>query len=186
MKQTTHGYSSGFTIVELIIVIVVIAILAVISVVAYTNIQQRARNTQTVAAVKAYVQALELYVQDNGQYIVAPGLPVAGVCLGRGYASEECWSGSDGTYTPSTYFDTQLSAYLPTKPTIAPKYHTEGVNSNQLSGIVYFRYIPVGRQSIDYILEGSNQACIVAGATVQNGSLGGGTGTRCRLVLPET
>lgn len=183
--KTTASKKSGFTIVELLIVIVIIAILAVISVVAYTGIQQRARNTQVVAAVKAYVRALELYAQNNGQYIVAPGLSVAGACLGSGYTVGECWSGIDGTYTSNTYFDAQLSEYLPTKPTIAPKYHSEGINNNQRSGIVYFRYTPVGRQSIDYILEGNNQACVVAGAAVQNGNLGSGTGTRCKLVLPE-
>jgi prepilin-type N-terminal cleavage/methylation domain-containing protein len=37
--------SKGFTIVELLIVIVVIAILAAISIVAYTGIQDRARNS---------------------------------------------------------------------------------------------------------------------------------------------
>ena len=46
-------YSSkqqAFTIVELLIVIVVIAILAAISIAAYTNIQQRAKNTAIINA----------------------------------------------------------------------------------------------------------------------------------------
>lgn len=41
-SQRAFTKSSGFTIVELLIVIVVIAILATISVVAYTGIQSRA------------------------------------------------------------------------------------------------------------------------------------------------
>lgn len=40
--------SKGFTIVELLIVIVVIAILAAISIVAYTGIQDRARNSASL------------------------------------------------------------------------------------------------------------------------------------------
>lgn len=60
--------TAGFTLVELLIVIVVIAILAAISVVAYSGIQQRARDSQRVQDVKTIAQALELYYMDNGHY----------------------------------------------------------------------------------------------------------------------
>ena len=39
-----------------------IAILAAISIVAYNGIQQRARNSQTVAAVSAWAKAINLFV----------------------------------------------------------------------------------------------------------------------------
>ena len=64
MKKTT----SGFTIVELLIVIVVIAILAAISVVAYTGIQQRARDNARTKTVAELQKALELYKVDHGRY----------------------------------------------------------------------------------------------------------------------
>ncbi len=64
MKKTT----SGFTIVELLIVIVVIAILAAISVVAYNGISQRARDSARTSDMKSIKTALEFYKSDNNRY----------------------------------------------------------------------------------------------------------------------
>lgn len=79
---------SGFTIVELLIVVVVIAILAAISLVAYSNIQNRANDSKTKAAVTQLEKAIRLYAVDNGPIIVA------------GYSSTAVAAGSpcvDGT-----------------------------------------------------------------------------------------
>lgn len=64
MKKNT----SGFTIVELLIVIVVIAILAAVSVVAYSGMASRARDAQRKADAQQIVKALEMYYIDNGEY----------------------------------------------------------------------------------------------------------------------
>jgi len=64
MKKT----SSGFTIVELLIVIVVIGILAVITIVAYNGLQQRGRDAQRSSDIASLQKALELYHVDNGGY----------------------------------------------------------------------------------------------------------------------
>lgn len=64
MKKTT----SGFTIVELLIVIVVIGILAAITIVAYNGIQQRGRDAQRSSDIASIQKALELYHIDNGGY----------------------------------------------------------------------------------------------------------------------
>jgi len=64
MRKTT----SGFTIVELLIVIVVIAILAAISIVAYSGIQQRARDTERMAELSSLQKALEIYHAEKGGY----------------------------------------------------------------------------------------------------------------------
>ena len=61
MRKTT----SGFTIVELLIVIVVIAILAAITIVAYNGIQTRARDNVRKNDVAALVKAIELFKADN-------------------------------------------------------------------------------------------------------------------------
>ena len=63
----------GFTIVELLIVIVVIAILAAISIVAYTGIQQRARDAQRANDIATITKALELYYIDHGRFPTASG-----------------------------------------------------------------------------------------------------------------
>lgn len=78
MKKTT----SGFTIVELLIVIVVIAILATISIVAYQGIQQRAKTAAYTSAVDYWDRFLQ------AEIAIAGSLPASGgwMCLGRSSA----------------------------------------------------------------------------------------------------
>ncbi len=64
MNRKAHG----FTIVELLIVIVVIAILAAISIAAYTNIQQRAKNTAIINAASQSLKMIQAYIAANGTY----------------------------------------------------------------------------------------------------------------------
>ena len=58
----------GFTIVELLIVIVVIAILAAISIVAYTGIQNRARESAIASKEAQVKKKLEVYKVENDTY----------------------------------------------------------------------------------------------------------------------
>lgn len=71
----------GFTIVELLIVIVVIGILAAIVTVAYNGIQQRARNTKTIATAEQWVEILDVYAAKNQDYLWSPSSSDF-VCLG--------------------------------------------------------------------------------------------------------
>ncbi len=77
----------AFTIVELLIVIVVIAILATISIVAYTGIQQHAKDSRTTLMIDNYSKGLQLYALQNGG--VYPGNQTT-VCLD---GTTTCWSG---------------------------------------------------------------------------------------------
>jgi prepilin-type N-terminal cleavage/methylation domain-containing protein len=74
-----NGLSSGFTIVELLIVIVVIAILAAISIVAYRGLQERARVADVSAALTQAKKKLELYKVDNSTYPTTGSFSSAGV-----------------------------------------------------------------------------------------------------------
>lgn len=58
----------GFTIVELLVVIVVIAILAAISIVAYTGIQNRARESAIASKEAQVKKKLEVYKVENDAY----------------------------------------------------------------------------------------------------------------------
>jgi len=59
---------SGFTIVELLIVVVVIAILAAITIVAYTGIQNRAKDSAASALGNNLIKKVESYYTINSQY----------------------------------------------------------------------------------------------------------------------
>ncbi len=72
-NEAMRKNTSGFTLVELLIAIVVIAVLASISVVAYSGIQERARNSQREHDVKLLAQALEMYYIDHGSYPIIQG-----------------------------------------------------------------------------------------------------------------
>lgn len=60
--------TSGFTIVELLIVIVVVAVLAAITYVGFTSIQGRARDSHRLASIRGITQSLERYRLFNGRY----------------------------------------------------------------------------------------------------------------------
>jgi prepilin-type N-terminal cleavage/methylation domain-containing protein len=60
--------TSGFTIVELLIVIVVIGILAALVITTYNGIQQKARDTERKTDVNAVHGQVEAYNAQNGKY----------------------------------------------------------------------------------------------------------------------
>jgi prepilin-type N-terminal cleavage/methylation domain-containing protein len=106
IKQKQHG----FTIVELLIVIVVIGILAAISIVAYTGVQNRARNTQILSGMNTYVKALATYTTDKGVYPVPTGFIA---CFG---GINNCNGSANATYTAQ--LATELLPYLSNASTL--------------------------------------------------------------------
>lgn len=64
MRRTT----SGFTIVELLIVIVIIAILAAITIVAYNGIQERSYDTRMASDMSNAARHIKIYQVDNDRY----------------------------------------------------------------------------------------------------------------------
>lgn len=65
--------STGFTIVELLIVIVVVGILAAITVVAYNTVQSRARDNVRKADIANLAKGIEQYYAVNGHYPMSSG-----------------------------------------------------------------------------------------------------------------
>src|SRR4051812_2071352 len=108
MRKTT----SGFTIVELLIVIVVISILAAVVIVSYNNARNRAQSAVRIDELKAWQKSFVQYkASNNGLY---PDVANGGYCLGTGFPSQKCRDYSGGTvYTQaaSTTLMSLLSTY---------------------------------------------------------------------------
>jgi type II secretion system protein G len=60
--------SSGFTLVELIVVIVIISVLITIGIASYATIQKRARDTRRKSDIEQIRSALEMYRADTKYY----------------------------------------------------------------------------------------------------------------------
>ena len=60
--------SSGFTIVELLVVIIVIAILASITIVSYQGVQSRASDAAVMSDLEHMKEKLELFESETGYY----------------------------------------------------------------------------------------------------------------------
>ncbi|HVZ11781.1 MAG TPA: prepilin-type N-terminal cleavage/methylation domain-containing protein [Patescibacteria group bacterium] len=68
MPKVRTSASSGFTLVELLVVIVIISVLATLLMANFVGVRQRGRDAQRKSNILAIQQALELYRSDNGTY----------------------------------------------------------------------------------------------------------------------
>jgi prepilin-type N-terminal cleavage/methylation domain-containing protein len=69
MKKNT----SGFTLIEVIVVIAVLAVLVAMTLFAYGGAQARSRDAKRKTDIANITKALELYYQDNGSYPIPSG-----------------------------------------------------------------------------------------------------------------
>jgi type IV pilus assembly protein PilA len=129
MKKT----SSGFTIVELLIVIVVIGILAAITIVAYNGIQNRAKTSSARSTTSDTVKKAELYNTEVGNY--PPRLSNL-----TGAASSAPYSLTGVTYVGTQTNDTPTSAVVfMVCGTGSPANITAITSTNVSGGMVYYR-----------------------------------------------
>ena len=112
--------STGFTIIELLIVISIIAVLSTVGVITYAGIQSKSRDNLRKSDFTKLATALEIYQQQhNGSYI--DGTPgVEGDC----------------TSADTTAFYTGIASYLsenkvPTDPKTKANYCYMSVNNGQ-------------------------------------------------------
>ncbi len=186
MKQKND--SKGFTIVELLIVIVIISILAVLVIVAYSGVQQRANNSQTIQVTRSYAHAILSYAHDEGDYPrTVDSSTASNACLGIGYPGGKCANTSTtlaagvGTATERTEFNTKISKYVNGKFPL-PSLQVVTWNGQPFVGTAYWYAAGGTAPQIHYVLAG-DVACpnIGGGATVKQ--LNSGT-TRCVWTPP--
>ena len=148
--------AQAFTIVELLIVIVVIAILAAISIAAYTNIQQRAKNTAIINAASQSLKMIQAYIAENGAY------PLKGSACITIDSGCQTLPDADSTISANLTFNANM-ATIGTLPKSVP---TEG---SRLYGVTYIYSSPAtynGKSqpaSLRYALSGKNQQCRLPG-----------------------
>lgn len=196
--------TSGFTIVELLIVIVVIAILAAITVVAFSGIQDRSKNSQMVSTAQQWKKLISLYIAQNGAGVIRNS---GHYCLGSGFPTdwdvnpdEDCLK-TGSTKHPSAAINTAL-ATVGTLPKVSPP--IDGGSSSMRVG-VSLRQVdtldPTGSNYLDYptlwyYLSGQSQDCVLRPVvTVVTGGItidptakftgNDGTTTICRIALPD-
>ena len=161
--------TSGFTIIELLIVIVVIGILAALILTAYGNIQGKAQASVTKNIVQQYSKGLLSYSVDNDHYPRGSDLPTAdqaalsgvgGICIGTGY-SDGC-SSTINRGIELESFHQMLKPYVGNAPNISP--HDVAITidmgaGNQditITGIAYYGIQPdaVGDDGAAIITDG--------------------------------
>jgi prepilin-type N-terminal cleavage/methylation domain-containing protein len=64
-----HKQKKGFSLIELIVVIVILGILASISYIVYSGVQRNSRNEAKASQMTAISEALEIYHEENGEYL---------------------------------------------------------------------------------------------------------------------
>lgn len=118
-----HTKSTGFTIVELLIVIVVIAILAAITIVAYTGVQKGARESAVQADLTTVARKMALDYASGGAYATVEADVAGGAGLPTGSTSYQftstgttyCITGTNGdvSYKVSSAAPTPSSGGCP-------------------------------------------------------------------------
>jgi len=125
MKKTT----SGFTIVELLIVIVVIGILAAITVVAYSGVKERARAVNIQSDINKVYKLIEAYNAEYGSYPVTDPTTITGSSTtSSAFSDSGCSKG-----TPRADWVPGVSATLPQSD------HNSGSGVGSLGGCYMYQ-----------------------------------------------
>lgn len=194
--------TSGFTIVELLVVIVVIGVLASVTVVAFNGIQDRSRNAKMQTAMDTLEKALRLHATEFGSYPRPTDVPGVGAATGiinayacvqptsggwpvqEGLSATQCVvvGGSQPTrYGYSTLLQQALLAKISKIPDTSDM--TQNIGYGSARGILY-NYVedpsatyPRGYVKLMYFIK-SDQTC------ARGTKYGSGGGANCVVDLP--
>jgi len=107
--------SEGFTLIELLVVISIISLLSTVVLSSLNSARTKARNAQVQREIGSWINAINLYKNDTGNYPLQYNQELSMVCLGGQHLS--CNNndyGSQSNQTTNSSFKNQLSKYIDT------------------------------------------------------------------------
>ena len=133
MKNT-----SGFTIVELLLVVVVMGILSTIVVVTFTGVQKRAKDAQLISGIDSLEKGLRLYELKNGGFPnptdVASSGGITAACV---QPTSGGWPAEQGLTSSDCYFLSSNGARIGYSPVLRDALQTVVSEIPDTSAIVY-------------------------------------------------
>jgi len=109
-----HRSTSGFTVIELLVVIIILGVIAGIVVLTYGGLQKTSRNEERNTELLGWRATFEKYKAANGQF---PPMANGGYCLGTGFPDAKCrdYKAASNVYTEagSTALMSALAPYNP-------------------------------------------------------------------------
>lgn len=175
--------AKGFTIVELLIVIVVIAILAAISMVAYTSVQERAKNTSIISGARAWLNVMTISYATSGSVNVNAKSGDNSICLG--YADQYPNTGgvlSAGQCYVYAHTSPQLEAIADEVGRVSMTTYVTDDDVYPFRGIQYWTENSGNTAFMIYSLFGANKDCALPGAVASND----GDTTTCKITLSDS
>lgn len=155
----------------------IIGILAAITTVAYNGIQTRAKNQQTVSAVRSYYNALVQYGIETGAYPNTYG------CLGRAVDyPTTCYQGA-ASYTYNSTLNTTLLKHVPSPPSLVTTQATNSGATITGAGILYHNSATFGGYYMGFVIYNATDCPSIAGAQVPSNSALN-QDMYCRINLP--
>lgn len=160
LKQKT----SGFTIVELLIVIVIIGILAGLVITTFVGIQQRARNSERQTDINSIASQLEGYFASHSAY---PSLADLNTAAFREGNNLKMGDNNKALADPSNASSSTLVGTVPATPNGGYTYQTspagcasptdeDGESTSPANPCLGFRLTAVMENADNYVKDGAN------------------------------